>query len=262
MNTGTTQPFLVACDDSKQYVMKSINNVTNGKALFNEVVASRLMKILGIPSPNAQIAKISQSVINSNDLLLNNETKAGKCFISELVQGVSLGINPITVRKISNEDIFPELIFFDALVMNIDRGVNKGNWFIEKHDKKLLAIDHTDIFHTAKLWTNVSLQQDTQNPPEIIDALDDMSYILLADEFKRRHPDSKHPFSPMKRKLDSLTTADIDSCFVEIPDEWEISPIDINAAKEFIFFQIKHAGDILGQLENKFNFNKGGFLHG
>lgn len=262
MNAGTTYPFLVSCDDSKQYVMKCINDVTNGKALFNEIVASRLMKILRIPSPNAEIAKISQAVIDTNDLLLVNNTKAGKCFISEFVKGGSLGVNPITVKMFSNEYVFPEIIFFDALIMNIDRGLNKGNWYMDKYNKELLAIDHTDIFHTAKLWDSISLQQDTKNPPEIIDALDDESYILLTDEFKRRHPDSRHPFSPMKRKLDCLTPESIESCFKDIPDEWEISSEDLAAARKFIFYQIEHASDILSQLENKFNFNKGGFLRG
>lgn len=262
MKIGTTQPFLVSCDDSKQYVMKCINNTTNGKALFNELFSSRLARLLNIQTPNASIAKLPNDIVMANVLLMNNGSQSGKCFVSEMIRGTALGINPISAQRISNDKIFPEIIFFDTLVMNSDRADNKGNWFVEKSTKNLIALDHTNIFRIAQVWDSVSLEQDSQNPPEIIKDLDDPAYTLLASEYKRRNPGTNHPFSPIKRKLSKLSEDEINSCFSDIPDEWKISVTDLEAAKKFLHFQIAHSDDIVYKLEQKFGFNKGGYLHG
>ncbi|RDF94593.1 HipA family kinase [Lactiplantibacillus plantarum] len=262
MIAGMTQPFLVYCDDSQQYVMKCLNNTTNGKALFNELFASRLANLLEIESPEVNIAKLPLEVLNSNDALLNNESKIGKCFVSKLIPGITLGINPVNVSHIVNDDIFPEIIFFDTLVMNSDRADNKGNWFTTRYKKHLIALDHTNIFRIAQVWNSTSLAQDSRTPPEIIEEIDDPSYQLLADEFQKRHPKVNHPFSPIRRKLKKLSPQQINSCFENIPSEWEISTDDITAANEFLCFQIEHSDDIVYKLEQKFGFNKGGYLHG
>ncbi|KRM61062.1 hypothetical protein FC26_GL002279 [Paucilactobacillus vaccinostercus DSM 20634] len=262
MNAGRTHPFLVSCDDSKQYIMKCINNTTNGKALFNEIFASRLAKLLCIQTPYTNIAKLPENIVEANSLLTNNESHPGKCFISEMISGTALGINQISAHKILNDEIFPEIIFFDTLVMNSDRADNKGNWFVKKSTRNLIALDHTNIFRIAQIWDNISLEQDSQNPPEIIKDLDDIAYALLADEYKRRNPETNHPFSPIKRRLSELSEDEINSCFSNIPDEWAISDTDLEAAKKFLHFQIAHSDDIVYKLEQKFGFNKGGYLHG
>lgn len=262
MIAGMTQPFLVYCDNSSQYVMKCINNTTNGKALFNELFASRFAQLLNIETPNSGVAKLPQEIINANDALLNNGSKAGKCFVSQLVTGTTLGINPLLIQSIKNDEIFPEIIFFDTLIMNSDRADNKGNWFITKKEQHLIALDHTNIFRIAQVWDKNSLEQDSQNPPEIICTLDDESYKLLAREYLKRNPWKNHPFSPIKRQLQQLSNKQIDACFENIPSNWNVSDEDMAAAKKFIHFQIDHSDDIVYKLEQKFEFNKGGYLHG
>ncbi|GAX07186.1 hypothetical protein predicted by Glimmer/Critica [Secundilactobacillus pentosiphilus] len=262
MKAGNSQPFLVSCNDSKQYVMKCLNNTTNGKALFNELIAYRLSNLLKIDSPKSGIAKLPKNIVESNTLLLNNESRYGKCFVSQLINGVSLGINPITVSSISNINIFPKLVFFDTFLMNSDRADNKGNWFITKKDKKLIALDHTNIFRIAQIWDSASLAQDSQNPPEIIKQIDDLSYRLLAERYKKNNPQTHHPFSPIARIFKNLSDKEIHSCFSKIPSEWKISDTDLQAAQNFILFQREHSTDIVNELDQKFGFNKGGYQHG
>ena len=59
-----------------------------------------------------------------------------------------------------------------------------------------------------------------------------------------------------------MSEDEINSCFSNIPDEWAISDTDLEAAKKFLHFQIAHSDDIVYKLEQKFGFNKGGYLHG
>lgn len=263
MNAGYTQPMLVQCDDSKQYIMKCINTTTNGKALFNELFASRFANLIDLETPTTHIARLPQSLIQDNTVLINNGSIHGDCFVSEYENGSAPGINPIIAKSISNIKIFPLITFFDALVMNVDRADNKGNWFVTKNNQSLIALDHTNIFRLAQIWNKASLEQDTSVPPFMVDELNNNAYLILSDMYKHQFPDSHQPFGHVARKIKSLTPAQIDSCFEGVPNNWNISDIDLKAASDFIHFQINHADDILNELEHKFKFNdKGGRNHG
>lgn len=67
MKIGMNNPMRVQCTDSEQYVMKCINRSTNGKALFNELIAARFANIIGVPTPDFTIGTLSQAIINKNE---------------------------------------------------------------------------------------------------------------------------------------------------------------------------------------------------
>lgn len=148
-----------------------------------------------------------------------------------------------------NIDIVPNLIFFDAILMNSDRATNRGNWFFTR-GSKLIALDHTKI---AQIWDKYSLNQAKEVPPLIIDELHDESYSILANQYKNRKKDIHHPFSPLVRKL-SKSSIEVNEIFTNIPTEWGITNDDLNAAKEFLSFQLMHTKDLAKELENLFGF--------
>lgn len=262
MKVGSTHPLRVICSDSQQYILKAQNeSVPNGKALFNEIVASRFAKLIDIPTPPATIGLLPQSIIMASKVeeLEKYEFKAGPCFLSKYCVGTSLPISPISVKHISNIDIVPGLILFDTILMNSDRDRNSGNWFRTRSTNKLIAIDHSNIFRLAQIWDKGSLEQDTTIPPEIIDAIKGPDYKILMQQYREQmykkewHQNQhQHPFSAMGRKIKLVSKEKIQSCFVKIPQEWKISDEDEEAAEKFLEFQVNHIDDIILELEQIF----------
>lgn len=262
MKVGSTIPLHVTCNDNNQYILKGLNiQVPTGKALFNEIVAARFASLIKLETPKSTIGILPQSVIISSQINLNKyKFKAGPCFLSKYMEGTSLKINPVMVKSIANIEIVPKLILFDTILMNSDRDGNDGNWFILKKNRKLIAIDHSNIFRLAQIWDKVSLEQDETNPPKIISEIGKGSdYRLLIGEYEKRlynkkqHPHfHQYPFSSIGRKIESLTINQIKSCFVNIPSEWRITKEDKQAAFEFLKFQIDHINDIIQELDHIF----------
>lgn len=263
MKVGSTRPLRVTCSDSKQYILKGMNDyVETGKALFNEIVASRFASLIQLDTPKTTIGFLSNDIIERNNSIDIEKYgfKPGRCFLSEYIEGTSLTINPITAKYISNIQIIPRLIIFDTILMNSDRNGNSGNWYNIKSGQKLIAIDHSNIFRLAQIWDKNSLQQDKKVPPEIIKEIRGNDYMILVAEYKRRilykkkEHKQKHPhlFSAIKRQIKQLPKSEIANCFVDIPAEWNISHEDQEAAKEFLYFQIDHIDDIIHELEQIF----------
>lgn len=260
MNIGSTRPLLVICSDSKRYILKGINDYTStGKVLFNEVVGNRFANLINLETPRMAIGELSQTVIANSPIpnLKDCNFRGGKCFLSEYKEGTSLPIFPPTLKYISNIEIVPKLILFDAILMNSDRDSNSGNWFRLKHENKLIAIDHSNIFRLAQIWDETSLKHDMQHPPLIIDEIKNgQDYHLLLHEYQKRRQQKNqhanlhnHPFSAVERSIKKLSSRDLEQCFVGIPPEWGVTAEEIGIAKDFLCFQISHVSDIILELE-------------
>lgn len=235
--------------------MKGMNATTNGKALFNEYVAARFANLIGLPTPNFELGILDNSKIQKNSILKDNEFKSGNCFLSQYVRGTALKINEKSVKMIQNVQDIPKLVLFDALLLNTDRGPNMGNWFFTS-DRKIIAIDHTNIFRVAQIWDKNSLEQDMQIPPLVDESLNDEAYIIIMNRYIQEKSDVHHPFEPSVRKISSLTKKQLEGCFKDIPEEWDISNEDRFAAEEFLKFQVKHIRDLSKALEIKFHLRK------
>ena len=256
MKVGMTHPCKVTCfNSSKRYVLKCINESTNGKALFNELIASRLAQLIKLPTPHIEIGKLPQDVIDKNVFLKEIGAKSGACFLSEFQSGTSLRINDNNVKHIKNIDVVPKLVLFDALLMNSDRNKNDGNWFILK-DQSLIALDHTNIFRVAQIWDKISLEQDLTIPPHIIDEIANGEYYQkLVSQYKLINSGKHHPFSPASRDFKKiLNNNQLDSCFSDIPSDWKVDLNEITCAHDFVKNQIEHVNDLACELEKTFNF--------
>lgn len=252
MASGDSNPFMVIGNDGKRYIAKMINVGCNGKGLFNELVAARLAKKLGLPIPEFSIGRISAQLVQENREFKDLDVKPGPCFLSQFVPGTAL-ITPVSLKFVKNKSDFPNIMLFDDLIMNTDRGDNKGNWYISRKEKKLIIIDHERIFENQQIWDSVSLEKACTNPPHMVDALGDSAYQILANQF----PKGPNPFSPFGRKVQLVTSNDVTNFTDNIPDEWKMSSDDIVSARTFLDFQISHVDDIIKQLETKFRKKKG-----
>jgi HipA-like protein len=66
---GGSQPFLMGCDDGQTYVVKFRNNPQHVRILANEMLASQLATLIGLPVPGAAFVQVSQSLISGTPLL-------------------------------------------------------------------------------------------------------------------------------------------------------------------------------------------------
>ncbi len=255
MGVGSTNPFRIIGSDSKQYIMKGINeSVPTGKALFNELFAANFANLLNLNTPLAKIGELSQELIDKTDLKKYG-FKPGPCFLSTYLEGTTLRINRIVARHVSNIDIIPNLILFDSILMNSDRDGNEGNWFFDKKTTELVVIDHTNIFRVAQIWDINTLKQDETLPPLVLDEIKfGENYHTLVQTYKKKYPQVHHPFAPIVRTIRELSDVDLKSCLNNVPVQWGINEEEQKAALEFVRFQIRHIDDIIQELEKDFKF--------
>jgi len=66
---GGSQPFLMGCDDGQNYVVKFRNNPQHARILANEMLASRLARLIQLPVPGLAFVQVSQTLISGTPLL-------------------------------------------------------------------------------------------------------------------------------------------------------------------------------------------------
>jgi hypothetical protein len=63
---GASQPWLVRCEDGESYVVKFQNNPQHARVLANEMLASRLARLVGLPAPAPAFVEVPSTLIGSN----------------------------------------------------------------------------------------------------------------------------------------------------------------------------------------------------
>ncbi len=66
---GASQPWLVTCEDDASYVVKFQNNPQHARVLANEMLASRLARLIGLPTAAPAFVEVSPTLIGGNPQL-------------------------------------------------------------------------------------------------------------------------------------------------------------------------------------------------
>jgi hypothetical protein len=66
---GASQPHLLRCADGENYVVKFRNNPQHVRVLANEMLASRLALLIGLPVPNPAFVDVPGELVSGNPLL-------------------------------------------------------------------------------------------------------------------------------------------------------------------------------------------------
>lgn len=251
MDLGTTKPSLVEASDEKLYVLKCVNEECNGKGLFNELVASRLGELLNIPMPNTELLYLEDEIINNNEFYLKINAISGTCFGSEYIAGTN-AISPAILKNITNQSDIPSIILFDQVIMNQDRSPNPGNLYYDKKGKKLLAIDHSHIFRNGLIWDSGHINNLKESSPIVVNNLMGPLYRYCSP-----YINGNSPFGNIVKTVNGLSQNDINKIFVDIPDEWAVSEVEIKAIKSFVEMQITNIHGIIEKMRPCFENWKG-----
>ncbi|WP_340138227.1 HipA family kinase [Weissella confusa] len=251
---GTTKPYLVSAVKKEsaeltpeyfviKFIQEAINEEVSGKILFNELLGTKLGEHLGLPVMQGEFFELTQQVIDSSEDLTRLKAKPGVCYGTKYLDGQTSIMSPKALKQVKNKKDFGSIIFYDQFLLNIDRGANRGNWFIDV-DLNLRAFDFTQIFGGVEHWNKFSLEHLQENPPSLVESMDDLEYRYLADSIQ-----SPQCFLDINRRLKNISFQDY---FNDIPQNWDISLEDKNAAIQLLEFQRFHSDDIVRSLKSKF----------
>ena len=231
LREGGSLPALAEGDDEFKYVLKFRGSGHGPKALIAELIGGEIARVLGLKIPELVFAEVDEAF---------GRTEADE-EIQDLLQG-SQGLNLAlhflssaitfdpTVTNI-NSKLASQIVWFDALITNVDRTVKNTNMLMWNNE--LWLIDHGASLYFQHSWTDWETQAKSK-----------FSFII------------DHVLLPHASKLDVvnkeysnlLTEATIKEIVQLIPDEWlvwedtEASPDALRAIyTQFLWSRLNHS---------------------
>ena len=153
LREGGSLPGLVEADDDGLYVVKFRGAGQGPKALVAEVVAGELARALGLPVPE-------QVVVDLDPALGRAEPDPEIQELIEASGGLNLGVDFLPgalaydggAALDADAAFAADVLWFDALVMNVDRTVRNPNLLLW-HGRPWL-IDHGAALYVHHAWTD------------------------------------------------------------------------------------------------------------
>ena len=201
-------PAIVEADDFGTYVLKFRGAGQGRKALVAELVSGEIGRALGLPVPEIVLVNLHPDLGRAEpdpeiqDLL---RASRGLNLALDYLPG-SLGFDPLVEPP--EGDLASRILWFDALVQNVDRTPRNTNLLV--WHGKLWLIDHGASLYFHHNWpgrNGPSLEAVAQRP---FAAARDHVLLPLADST----PEADAGLSP------SLTTEVLGGIVAKIPDEW------------------------------------------
>jgi len=218
LREGGSLPAIVGADDDGTYVVKFRGAGQGVRALAAELIAGEIARALGLPVPEIVLVQL-------DGRMARTEPDAE---IQELLQkseGVNVGLDylpgaiafdPLVDRTLrGKERLASSIVWFDALVTNVDRTPKNTNLLVWHRD--LWMIDHgaTLIFHHN--WTDDVVKRSRKPFPQ------SKEHVLLRWATRIRDVDAE---------LAAMLTAPLlDRILEMVPEDWLDEP-RFTSAKE------------------------------
>lgn len=217
LREGGSLPAIVEADDDGLYVLKFRGAGQGARALVAELVSGEIARALGLPVPEIVFATLDPDLARTEpdpEIHALIHDSAGLNLALDFLPG-SVSYDPV-VHKMP-PDLASRIVWFDALVTNVDRTARNTNMLM--WHRKPWLIDHgaTLYFHHSPGW-----ETDRQRARAPFAQIKD--HVLLRSASALKEVDE-----PMARAL----TADvIERILALVPDEWltEAPPDDLRAA--------------------------------
>ena len=208
LREGGSLPAIVEADDLGTYVLKFVGAGQGRKALVAELVAGEIARHLGLPVPEIVLARLAPELGRAEpdpeiqDLL---KASSGLNLALDYLPG-SLGFDPLVEPP--DSDLASRILWFDALVTNVDRTPRNTNLLV--WHGRLWLIDHGAALYFHHNWPGrdgPALEAVSQRPfPAARD------HVLLP--FARSIREADEALAPR------LTPEVLRGIVDFIPDEW------------------------------------------
>ena len=200
LREGGSLPAIVEADNLGTYVLKFRGAGQGPLALVAEIIGGELARRLGLRTPELALAELDQKIPPSEpdpeiqDLL---RASVGLNLAVDFLPG-SAGFDPLGWT--ADEDFASELLWFDALIQNVDRSWRNPNLLVWHGD--IWLIDHGAALYFHHDWSRA-------DPAKPYDA----RQHVLRDRATR--------IEQAHQKLAPLITArTVEAVTAEVPPEW------------------------------------------
>jgi hypothetical protein len=152
LREGGSLPALVEADDDGLYVLKFRGAGHGARALVAELVAGEIARLLGLPVPDIVFAELHPDLARTEpdpEIHALIHDSAGLNLALDFLPG-SVTYDPAAGAP--SGDLASRIVWFDGLVMNVDRSARNTNMLL--WHRKLWLIDHgsTLYFHHSPGW--------------------------------------------------------------------------------------------------------------
>jgi hypothetical protein len=206
LREGGSLPGLLEADDDGLYVVKFRGAGQGPRALVAEILGGELARVLGLPVPEIVLVELDPRIaVAEPDPEIQDLLRAS--------EGLNVGLDflpgalPYNPLEAVDADLAADVVWFDALVMNVDRTPRNPN--LLRWHRGLWLIDHGACFyrhHSAEDLDWDARTAATEPFPMIADhvLLDAAGQIAAADE----------------RLADRLPDDVLDGLAALVPREW------------------------------------------
>lgn len=212
---GASQPYLLRCEDGENYVVKFQNNPQDVRILANEMLASRLALLIGLPVPTPAVVEVSSELVACQPL------PEGRSPPSRCAPGLQFGsrfpgapgqtlvvdfLPDRLLREVKDLNaVFPGGFLFDKWTCNCD---GRQVIFYRPADQKgseyfTLLIDHGFCFNDGE-WNFPDSPIRSIYPRRLV-------YESVR---------GLNSFQPFLSRIENLEAAELKACVKDIPREW------------------------------------------
>jgi hypothetical protein len=203
LREGGSLPGLVEADDDGLYVMKFRGAGQGPAALVAEVVAGELARAIGLPVPELVLAELDPELAKAEPDIEIQELAAASV-------GLNLGVDflpgSLAFTTAAGNSLAPEraadVVWFDALVMNVDRTPRNPNLLV--WHGQVWLIDHGAAFYR-------------QHAEEPLAASARAAFALIREHVLL---DRAGPIAGADARLAGAAAEAIAHAVGEVPDEW------------------------------------------
>ena len=155
LREGGSLPAIVEADDDGLYVLKFRGAGQGPKALAAELVAGELARAVGLPVPELVFVELDPKLGAAEpdpeiqDLIA---ASAGRNLGMDFLPGAL----PFTPARPPGEELAAEVVWFDALVLNVDRTPRNPN--LLRWHGNLWLIDHGAALYQHHGWTGAPVE--------------------------------------------------------------------------------------------------------
>src|SRR5690606_9684269 len=150
LREGGSLPAIIEADDDGMYVLKFRGAGQGPKVLIAELIAGELARAAGLPVPEIVLVTLDAELARTEpdpEIQSLIRASAGLNLALDYLPG-SVMFDPVTERPAP--ELASEIVWFDALVTNVDRTARNPNMLM--WHRKLWLIDHGAALYFHHAW--------------------------------------------------------------------------------------------------------------